>query len=109
MQDTEARLYGYLYGGCKIQLAEQDGEIVGFMLYHQIFDSIIAIRAMYHLKQRAGTGKGMIESLGKPIQRVIFQTQKERPPETLFALTRKHRRLISENEKLMTWEMDWRT
>jgi hypothetical protein len=47
MQAAEVKLYQLLAEGCRIRLARKGDDPVGILIYHQIFDSIIAIRMLY--------------------------------------------------------------
>lgn len=95
--------------GAKIQLAMDKGECVGFLLYHLIADCIIYVRGLYLYPEYEGNkiGVGLINSLGKPIKKIIFQTQKERLPARMFSHVGARRQLIHEDNKLVTWEMEW--
>lgn len=83
---------------------------VAMLMYSLMADCVIFIRGLYvdPKAEGLGLGKGLINSLGKPIQRVIFQTQKGRTPLNLLRHTDKVRHKIYENDKLITWEMPWR-
>lgn len=95
--------------GARVRLVYDEDDIVGFMLYYNIYNCIIAIDSMWAKKDyiNRGLGKGMINSLHKPIKRVHFQTRKNNPPEDLFRATEGHRTLVHETPALLVWEMPW--
>lgn len=107
MTAVEDVLYWYMQNGCRIQIAEKGDDVVGILVYHKIFDTIIAVRMMYLPQSHQGTyaGKGLVSSVNP--KRVIFQTRKESPPTTLFKVTEGRRRLLDESDKLLTFEMEW--
>ncbi|MBR9701023.1 GNAT family N-acetyltransferase [Candidatus Woesearchaeota archaeon] len=113
MSKAESHLYWYLNKGDQVQLLYNKDEIVGFMIYHNIYDCIIAVRCLYLIPEyfNNGLGKQMVSSLEsdkRKIDRVIFQTRRDSPPEQfLKACVNKYGKKIAEDDKLITWEMDW--
>lgn len=101
--EIEATLYGCLHQGGKVKVAYKGETMVGFMLYHMAFDCVAIIRHMYCL----------VDKLAKPLVdstdalKVIFQTRKENPPTRLLEITKPFRSKIKEDDKLITWEMNW--
>lgn len=93
----------------RFQLAVSAGECVGFLMYHIYADCILMVRGIYVLPEceGAGLGKGLIDSLGLPIRKVIFQTQTGAAPMRVLSHTVARRRELHRDEKLATWEMDW--
>ena len=96
------------YGG-KVQLVYDREDLIGFLLYHSIFDCMIVIRCMYTTSKYydAGLGKGLINSLPIEVRRVIFQTRRTKPPEQMLKVTDKYRSKVCESDELITWEMPW--
>ncbi len=109
--DIEAILYKYFNDGAKVQVAVKNNEIISFMLYHIAYECVVGITAMYSLpgEESNGLGKGLVNSLGKPVKKIIFQTRKLKKPHRLFELTEKYRKLIYDNTEanLYIWEMTW--
>jgi len=107
------RIESYYYyrrnEGARVQLVWDRGEIVGFMLYYNIYNCILAIDAMWADKDHIarGLGKKMIQSLHKPIKRVLYQTRKKNPPQDMFKVVRKYSTLVHEKPDLLVWEMPW--
>ena len=113
MSLVERELYHFLHKGCEIQMAYNGDEIVGFMIYHNIYDCLIAVHCLYLEQQyfKKGLGKNMVKSIESDkikITKVLFQTNRERPPEQFMkSSVNKYGRKIGESGKMDTWEMDW--
>lgn len=108
MPAVEDLYYWYLKNGCKFVLAERGDDVLGILVYHQIFENVIAIRMLYAAPGSWGSkvGKGLVAATSP--KRVLFQTRKDHPPQQVLKLTESVRRQIDETEKLITWEMEWR-
>ena len=107
--EIESKLYYKLQSGAKVQLAYHDDEIVGFMLYHEIYDCVLVIHNMFTSPKyfNNSMGAGMINSLKKPIKKVLFQSRKNNSPSQMLKVTKNWREKLSENEDMITWEMKW--
>lgn len=105
----EARFDYLMKHSGKVQIAIEDDEIVGFLLYHMIFDCILVIRGMYAIPSHhnKSLGKKLIQSLDQVVTKVVFQTRKAKPPEQMLSVTKPYRNKIGENETMITWEMTW--
>lgn len=102
--DLQLKLYSYLNEGAKIMLAYKDGELIGFMIYHKVFDCILICRAIY-LKanfRRAGYLNGLIHSVGE-VKRVFSQTYCDREPEEIRG-EKPNRKLVKSDGKINVWE-----
>jgi len=106
--EAEILVYWYLDHGSKIRLAWYKDEIVGFVIYNEVLDTVIAIRILFALPGLVGTKTGyrLIDSI-PGIHTVIFQTLKDIPPEAMFSITRGREKKINETETLTTWAMYW--
>lgn len=107
----EAFLLSCKYQHCQFQLALNHDECVGFLMYHLIADCVLFIRGIYVYPEFEGKGlaKGLVNSLKKPVKKIIYQTRKNNPPVQLFEQTKKfNRNKIYETDNLITWEFDWR-
>lgn len=95
--------------GGKVQLALDNNQMIGFLVYHEIFGCIIVIRCMYTLREYydKGIGKGLIESIPIKAKRVIFQTRKAKPPEQMLKNSKAYRSKVCETDLMITWEMPW--
>lgn len=106
--EAEILIYWYLDHGSKIRIAEHKNEIVGFIIYNEVLETVVAIRMLYALPTLVGTKTGfrLVDSV-PDIHTVIFQTVKEIPPEAMFSITRGREKKINETDKLITWAMYW--
>lgn len=97
---------------CKFQLALNSDRTVclGFLMYHMYAECILYVRGMYVEPgfEKAHIGHRLLKSLGKPIKKIIFQTQINCPPERLLGMTVEERSEIHRTDKLITWEMPWK-
>lgn len=110
MLRVESKLLQLKAERCKVQLAFSEDRAIGFLLYYLAYNSILIIEGLYVLPEYEGRGVGkhLVESLGKPVLRVYFQTRKDSPPNRLFDVTSKWSpKKLSENERKITWEMPW--
>ena len=105
--ELEAMYEWYARKGSQVQLARSGDCIVGFLHYQDIFDCMIVVRGMYLEDEYVSTkvGHGLVNSL-KP-KKLIFQTRKEKPPEAMLKATEPYREKVDEDDKLITWIMDW--
>ena len=107
--EIEALLYWYMLDqGCQIQLALVNYEIVGFIIYQQLYEAkVLSVRMFYLLPsfRKMKIGNKLIDSTGA--QALIFQTQKNIPPEIMFDRIKNRPVKLIENEKLITWTMVW--
>lgn len=82
INEVEGMLYKYMTAElCKVKLVFKQGKPVGFMVYHIIFDTIVAIRACYFVSKYREIGliKEVIKSIGN-VSRVYGQTYSKHPP-----------------------------
>ena len=109
LHQIEATLYGCLYEGAKVKLLYEKEDIVGFVLYHTIFNCVGAVRHMYIQREHWGNGgaKDMLNSIG--VKKFIYQTWKKNPPVEFLNHVGKYSKKIDENDRIITWEIPWRT
>ncbi len=109
--EAQARIYGYLSAGCKIQCAFVNDVLAGFLIFQEMFDRIIVIRVMFIDRWALDfrLGKGLINSLQTIPTTLIFQTRKQVQPDKCLKVTEAHRIQLSENEHFITWSMTWRS
>jgi GNAT superfamily N-acetyltransferase len=108
VQEIEALLYWYLHDeNSNISIALHDNEIVGFVIYNKVLESVKAIRMLYTVPGHKGTGIGMklISSI-EGLSTLIFQTKKTIEPESLFSVTRGRQIKLSETDEMITWSMN---
>lgn len=108
LTEIEARMYSLFAEGLKFQLCFKGREIIGFMMYHLAYESVLIIEGMYFLKSHlhSGLGKKLIASISKPIKKLLFQTHTDNVPESLFRVLKKAKELHKKDD-LITWECDW--
>lgn len=108
MQRAEVFLNYYLGRGHRITVCWAGDDPVGMLLYQPIFDSVIGVRLLYFTERyrASGLGKQAIDSLGG-VKLVVFQTRKDSLPDRCLQITAPFRRLISQDDTLCTWEMNW--
>lgn len=106
--EIEALLYWYLEQGCQIRICFSDGELVGMVIYQQVFADCVSIRFFYCLPEvrKLYLGKQLIDNI-PDAKTLVFQTQKDVPPEVMFKRIGTRPIKISENNKLITWAMEW--
>jgi len=107
--EIEGLLYWYLFDqSSKIRIALYDNEIVGFVIYNEVLETVLAIRILYALPGLVGTKTGyrLIDSL-PGIKTVIFQTVREIEPEQMFSITRGRQVKLNETPEMITWAMNW--
>lgn len=109
MPGIEALLYYYLSNAFNIKICEDDKEIIGFMIYRHVFTHMIQVPAFYFIEEYRKTyaAKDFVDSIYPEIKRIVFQTRKENPPERLLEITKGKRHVVFEDDKLITWEMEW--
>jgi hypothetical protein len=96
----------------KIQLAFYGKDVVGLLLYRVAFDCVMAIEGLYVYDQfrRNGIGPSIINSVEKPIKKIIFQTRILKRPHRMFhSLERmkiKPKKIAFAKDKV-TWEAEW--
>lgn len=109
VQEIEALLYWYMLDqGCSIKLCLVNYEIVGFLIYQPVFgDKVLSIRMFYLLPnfRKMKIGNKLIDSTGA--QALVFQTQKNIPPELMFKQIKNRPVKLIEDEKTITWTMAW--
>lgn len=108
--EVELKLWQLQAERCKIQLAVKDDRIIGFLLYHLAYDCVLLVEGIYVLPDAKGhgVGKGLINSLGKPIKRLYFETRQENPPqETLSFLKRFESKELNQANGKTVWCMEW--
>ena len=106
---AEAKVYHLLFERCQIQIAFDGCDMVGFLVYHLAYDCVLAVECIYILPQyeNRGVGKGLIESLQKPVNKIFFQTHSENPPTRFLNLIKNKSKEIHRKGELITWEMEW--
>lgn len=110
MLKIEAKLYQLLAEKQKFQLAYFDGKAIGFLMYKLAYDCILGIDALYVEPSHEGKGlaKALVNSLGKPVSKVLFQTHIATPPERLLEITKdKSLKEVTRSQTKITWEMPW--
>ena len=109
LERREAILLQYWTAGFDAQVVRKDNEIVGFLIYQVVFDAVLLVKGLFVEPVHLGRGlaKGLIDSLNRPIRRVIFQTQKEFPPERLLGLVSGRTEKLGGDCDMETWEMTW--
>lgn len=109
-KDSELIFYWYKDLGVKLKAAVVDGTPQGLLVYAQVLTGILSVRMLYLNKEYRllSLGKMLINSI-PDTGNLIFQTVKDKPPELCFKLTEGYRVLLSEDDKLQTWMMPWRT
>ena len=109
VQEIEALLYWYLHDeGSSITIAIADAEIVGFVIYNDVLESVKAIRMLYVVPGSKGTKVGMkLISNIEGLKTLIFQTKKNIEPMSLFEATRGRQIKLGETDLMTTWAMEW--
>lgn len=104
--EIEGVLYAYLHEQHKIQIAMDEGNVISFILYREVFPGLIAIKHGFtdYCYEECGLIRKMIDSI-KP-QAVMFQTRKKNEPKRILAVS-PTKTLVSEDEDLCTWFMKW--
>lgn len=104
--EIEGVLYGYIHDGHKVTVALDEGNVVAFILYKEVFPGVIAIKHGFtdYCYEKCGLIKDMINSVG--VKTVIFQTKKKNEPTRILEIS-PTKKLIDENEHLYTWIMKW--
>lgn len=107
--EAEARLYAYLYSGCRIQVGSIGPRVVCFLIYQPIFESVIAIRCLYVEQWANGLrlAKEVVNSLSNRPKKIIFQTRIKSPDRRIDAITEKYRTEVMRDKNFITWMMDW--
>lgn len=109
MQAAEARLYWYLHSGFEIMVAEDDNELVGFLVFHPIFTHMIAIRIMYLEPEFRGKKIAfqLVDKIEPRPKKVFFQTHRAIEPKECLEVTEIQREHVMTDEKMITWQMNW--
>jgi hypothetical protein len=105
MNEVEAQLNKWLlHDRAKVQVAELEDKIIGFMVYHYFFDSILVVRGIYFIPEYKNRGllARMIFSIGH-VSRVLSQTLTEHEPKEIQG-EKKNRLLVYEDETYRVWE-----
>lgn len=79
----EGKLCTYLDDGCKIEVAESKGRMVGFLIYHLIFDTIMICRGIYFVPEHRKTAcmYGIMRKFVKNgLKKIYSQTFEEHEP-----------------------------
>jgi len=82
INEIEGQLYKYVsVDKCKVKMVFEQEKPLGFMIYHEVFDCIVAIRACYFVPEYRELGliKKVLKSIGN-VSRVFGQTYSEHPP-----------------------------
>lgn len=106
---AEAMVHGYLLTCNDIFLLYDRDRPCGILVCWNVFNPLMCIR-MYFLDtpyRGQNWGFKFIEGTGLKPKRIMFQTRKAKEPEALLEVTEKYRTMIGEDEKHITWEMDW--
>lgn len=109
--EAEARLIAYFQSGFKIQGVFINDVLAGFLIYQEIFDKLISIRAMFIDRWAISLklGKALVQSLPITPHTIIFQTRKTTEPARCLKVTDAHRIKIAEDTHFITWSMPWRS
>ncbi|MHA2064493.1 MAG: GNAT family N-acetyltransferase [Candidatus Thorarchaeota archaeon] len=109
LQTHEATLAHYWASGCFIRVVKYRTGIIGFLVYQIPLDGILLIKGLYSLPDYTGfgLGKGLVNSLNKPIKKVLFQTRKGNPPAGLLYHVIDRATKVHEDHEMITWEMKW--
>jgi len=103
---VEAQIYKYLYEDrAKIKIAVKGERMIGFMVYHYIFDSILICHGIYLRPEfrKANRMISLICSPGNP-KRVFSQTYKGEMQPMEIRGEKKNRKLLHERENVLVWE-----
>ena len=105
MNELKAQLLVYLeLDRCKIRLAKLGQKIVGFMIYHYLFDSILIVRGIYFMPEyRKRTWLRKLTLSVGTVKRVLSQTYTDRPPKEING-QKKNRKLIHKTDRFEVWE-----
>ena len=82
----EGKLCTYLEDGCSIQIAESKGRMVGFLIYHLIFDTIMVCRGIYfapEYRKKSGMYGIMRKFVRNGVKKIYSQTFEEHEPAEL--------------------------
>lgn len=102
----EGKIYEYLHiHGAKIMVAEADNRIVGFMVYHLIFECVLICLGVYFIPayQKAARLRSIICSPSSKIKKVISQTYKSKQPNNIRG-EKDTRKVVAEMGELIVWE-----
>lgn len=103
----DALIHLFYYQGYDIYYAKNNDNFTVAILVCHKFDTVINVKVLYVDPNvaKSKVGRDLINSLG--VKKIIFQTRKGHETKAMFETTSKRRKLISEDDKLSTWEMDW--
>ena len=107
----QAKLYTYEREGAKIRLAYHERELIGFLIYHMIFNCIMICRAVYIKPEfRKLSVSRRLFFHDKKVKRVYAQTYGQKEP-VVTGLSaekegRKRRRVVHEEDGMKIWEID---
>ena len=107
MQKIESHMAVCKYQQCEFVMALKGDDCVGFIMYHHFAGAVIYVRGIYldPKVEGHGIGSGLVDNIPGAVNLVVFQTQKKLPPMRL--LRGRNQRKICEDEKMITWTMDW--
>ena len=104
--EIQATLYMLMQEGAKIKLAYEGSDLIGFLVYHTVYKSVVVIRHLYSIRERSSTAKRLVESALPNVKKLLFQTRKRNPPNRLLSILR-NADILHEDNKLIDWEMQW--
>lgn len=107
--EYELEINCLLTRGNSIQLCVRGGEVLGFMVYNLLYECVLSVPHLYFRPgfRRQKLAPALVNSLGKPIKKILFQTLADKPPELFLSSLGGRNREITRVGKLITWEMNW--
>jgi len=102
--EMQLKMYSYLNEGAKVKLAYRKQKLIGFMIYHWIFNSVLIARAMYIEPdfRHGAIPRRLIFSVGK-VKRMFSQTYKDKGSVEIQG-KKVRRNLISDDGEIQVWE-----
>jgi len=102
----EGKLYQFLNEGCKITVAESEDTLIGFLIYHLIYDTICVTRALYLVpeKRKCTLMYGFYrEMIKNGVKKVYSQDYINHEPKEMRGETSK-RKLLAQKDGMNIWE-----
>ena len=104
---VEGKLMYFLEDGCKCRVAEnEEGRLIGFLIYNLIYDTIAVVRGIYFVPDYRKSTRlyGIFKQLFRDgVIKVYSQTYANREPLDLRGEKRR-RKLIATKEDMNIWE-----
>jgi hypothetical protein len=111
LNGIEGKLCLYLEEGCKIRVAEAKGKLVGFLIYHLIYDVILICRGVYfeeNYRKQACLYGIFKEFVRNGLKKIYSQTFDENEPNELRGEKSGKRivkrKLLSRKDGMNVWE-----